>query len=162
MNFKIYKNSCIWVYRTDISNLSHRDGKPKYISKSKKNMAVLASDGPSHLSGALALPPNSHRDATTPSSCRAPRFMTQKCLIFSNPTPSKPRLSPTWRRDDEWRHTVGCHSALALHIYRAACNPSSSCPFSFFDHLCSNLSQLFHSCWITETHQKITRESIYV
>jgi len=32
----------------------------------------------------------------------------------------------------------------------SACSPSSSCRFWVSDHLCSNLSQLFHLCWITE------------
>jgi len=43
---------------------------------------------------ALAFPPPSHRDATTPSPCWAPRFMTKERFTFSNPTPSEPRLSP--------------------------------------------------------------------
>jgi len=42
----------------------------------------------------LAFPPPSHRDTTTLSSCWAPHFMTQECIMFSNPTPSKPRLPP--------------------------------------------------------------------
>ena len=37
------------------SNLSHRDRKPKYISKFYKNMAVMASDGPSPHSPPLRL-----------------------------------------------------------------------------------------------------------
>jgi len=41
---------------------------------------------------ALALPPPSHRDATTPSPCWGPHFTTQERIMFSNPTPSKPRL----------------------------------------------------------------------
>jgi len=43
---------------------------------------------------ALAFLPPSHRDATTPSPCWAPHFMTQERIMFSNFTPSKPRLSP--------------------------------------------------------------------
>jgi len=43
---------------------------------------------------ALAFPPPSHRDATMPSPCWAPHFITQERIMFSNPTPSKPRLSP--------------------------------------------------------------------
>jgi len=64
--------------------------------------------------------------------------------MFSNPTPSKPH------RDDERRHAVGSHCALALRLYRAACNPFSRCRFWVLDHLCSNLLQSFHFCWITE------------
>jgi len=72
-------------------------------------------------------------------------------LMFSNPTSSKPRLFPAAR------HAVCSHSALALHLYLVACNPSSSCRFWIFDHLCSNLFQpravviQFYSCWITVT-----------
>jgi len=43
---------------------------------------------------ALAFPPPNYRDTTTPSPCWAPHFMTQERIMFSNPTPSKPRLSP--------------------------------------------------------------------
>ena len=42
---------------------------------------------------ALAFPPPSHRDATTPGPCWTPHFMTQEHIMFSNPTPSEPRLS---------------------------------------------------------------------
>jgi len=35
-----------------------------------------------------------YRDATTHSPCWAPHFMTQERIMFSNPTTSKPRLSP--------------------------------------------------------------------
>ena len=59
-------------------------------------MAVMASDGPSPipLPCDLAFPPPSHRDVITPSPCWAPHFMTQERIMFSNRTPSKPRLSP--------------------------------------------------------------------
>jgi len=42
----------------------------------------------------LTFPPPSHRDTTTLSPCWAPHFMTQERIMFSNPTSSKPRLSP--------------------------------------------------------------------
>ena len=42
----------------------------------------------------LAFLPHSHRDTTTPSPCWDPHFMTQERIMFSNPTPSEPRLSP--------------------------------------------------------------------
>jgi len=45
--------------------------------------------------------PPSHRDAATPSPCWAPHFMTQECIIFSNPTPSEPRLSPAATMSDD-------------------------------------------------------------
>ena len=37
------------------------------------------------------------------------------------------QAAPVSRRDDERRHAVGFHSALALRLYLAACNPSASC-----------------------------------
>jgi len=43
---------------------------------------------------ALAFPSPSHQDATALSPCWATHFMTQERIMFSNPTPSKPRLSP--------------------------------------------------------------------
>jgi len=49
---------------------------------------------PIPLPGALAFPPPSHRDAITPSPCWAHHFMTQERIMFANPTPSEPRLSP--------------------------------------------------------------------
>jgi len=69
----------------------------------KNNMALMASDGPSpHFpSLRLGLTPPSHRNATTPSPCCAPLFMTQERLVFSNPTPSKPRLSPAAMMSDD-------------------------------------------------------------
>ena len=56
----------------------------------------MVSDGPSSipLPCALAFPTPSYRDATTLSPCWTPHFMTQELIMFSNPTPSKPRLSP--------------------------------------------------------------------
>ena len=62
----------------------------------------MASDGPSPHSPSLhlGLPPPSHRDATTLSPCWAPHFMTQIRIMFSNPTPSKPRLSPAATMSD--------------------------------------------------------------
>jgi len=49
----------------------------------------------------LAFPPPSHRDVTTPSPCWAPHFMTQDRIMFSNPTTSKPRLSPAATMSDD-------------------------------------------------------------
>jgi len=101
---------------------------------------------PISLPCALALPRPSHRDTTTPSLYWAPHFMTQERIMFSNPR----QAAPLSRRDDERRHAVGSHSALALRLYLTACNLSSNCRFWVFDHLCSKLSQSFHFCWITE------------
>jgi len=60
------------------------------------------------------------------------------------------QTAPLSRRDDVRCHAIGSHSALALRLHLAACSPSSSCRFWVLDHLCSNLSQSFHLCWITE------------
>jgi len=97
---------------------------------------------------ALALPPSSHRDATTPSLCWAPHFMFQEHLEFSNPTRAGRASLPP---NDERRYAFGSHSTLAPRLYLAAYNPVSSCRFWVLDHLCSNLTESFHSCWITET-----------
>jgi len=50
---------------------------------------------------ALAFPPPSHRNATTLSPCWVPHFMTQERIMFSNPTPSEPRLSPAATMSDD-------------------------------------------------------------
>ena len=55
---------------------------------------------PIPLPGALAFPPPSHRDATTPSPCWAPHFITRERIMFSNPTQSEPRLSPAATTSD--------------------------------------------------------------
>jgi len=60
---------------------------------------------------ALAFPRPSHRDATTPSPCWPPHFMTQERIMFSNPTPSKPRLSPAAMMSDDMP------SALTLSLH---------------------------------------------
>jgi len=59
---------------------------------------------------ALTLPPTSHQDATmpSPSPCWAPHFMTQKRLMFSNPTPSEPRLSPATTMIDDMLSALHC------------------------------------------------------
>jgi len=54
------------------------------------------------------------------------------------------RAAPLSRRDDERCHAIGSHSVLALYLYLAAYNISSSFRFLVLDHLCSNLSELFH------------------
>jgi len=64
----------------------------------------------------LGLLPPSHRDATTPSPCWAPHFMQQERIMFSNPTPSEPRLSPaaTMRDDTPSALTAPLHCASIL------------------------------------------------
>jgi len=113
-------------------------------------MAVMASDGPSPHSPSLRL--------GLPTLQPSRRHHTQSLLGPSfhdsrthHALESHPEQAATLsRRDDERWHAVGFHSALALHLYLAACNPSSNCRFWVFDHVCSNLSQLFHFCWITD------------
>jgi len=66
-------------------------------------MAVMASDGPSLHSPSLRLgipapQPSSRHHA---QSCWAPHFMSQERIMFANPTPSKPRLSPAATMSDD-------------------------------------------------------------
>jgi len=114
----------------------------------KQNMAVMAIDGPSPHSPRLGLPApqpsrRHHTQSLLGQTSHGPRTHH---VLESHPE----QAAPLSRRDDERRHADGSHSALALCLYLATCNPSSSCCFWVLDHLCSNLSQLFHFCWITE------------
>ena len=99
-----------YTERMFASNLSHGDRKPKYLSKfstthggdGKRWPITTLSESfhPIPLPCALAFLPPSHRDATTPSPCWAPHFMTQERIMFSNPTLSEPRLSPAATMSD--------------------------------------------------------------
>ena len=113
-------------------------------------MAVMASDGPSpHLSSLrLGLPAPKPLRRHHAQSLVGPSFHDPRThhVLESHPE----QATPLYHCDDERRHAVGSHSALALRLYLAACSPSSSCRFWVLDHLCSNLSQSFHFCWITE------------
>jgi len=88
-------------------------------ANSEQNIAVMASNDPSphFLPCALAFPSPSHRDATTPSLW-APYIMTQERIMFSNPTPSEPRLSPAATMSDDMRRlpaiTPPLHCAFIL------------------------------------------------
>jgi len=113
-------------------------------------MVVMASDGPSPHSpssrfGLLAPQPSRCHYALSLLGPSSHDSRTHH-VLESHPE----QAAPLSRRDDERRHAIGSHSALSLHLYLAACNPSSSCRFWVLDHLCSNLSQSFHLCWITE------------
>jgi len=94
---------------------------------SKQNMAVMASDGPSpHFpSLRLGLPTPQPSRRHHAQSLLGPSLHDPKThhVLVSHPE----RAVPLSRREDERRHAVGSHSALALHLYLAACNPSSSC-----------------------------------
>jgi len=79
-------------------------------------MAEMASDGPSPHSPSLCLglpaPKPSRRHHA--QSLLAPHFMTQERIMFSNPTPSKPRLSPAATMSDD------TPSALTPPLYCAS------------------------------------------
>ena len=113
-------------------------------------MAVMASDGLSPHSSPLCLGLPTHQPSRRhhAQSLLGPSFhdpRTHHVLEFH-----PEQAAPLSRRDNERRHAVGSHSALALRLYLATCNPSSSCRFWVLDHLCSNLTQSFLFCWITE------------
>jgi len=88
-------------------------------------MAVMASDGPSphfpslHL-GIPAPQPSRHHHAQSllGPSVHDPRTPH---VLESHPE----QAAPLSRHDDERRHAIGSHSAVALRLYLAACNPSS-------------------------------------
>ena len=64
----------------------------------------------------LAFLPPSHRDTTTPSPCWAPHFMTQERIMLSNPTPSKPRLSPAATMSDDTPSALTLLRLLDTHM----------------------------------------------
>jgi len=98
---------------------------------------------------ALAFPAPSHRVATTPSPCWATHFMTQKRIMFSNPTPSKLRLSPAATMSD------ATPSALTLPLHCACIMQPTTPPqivvnetsgrrnidfcYFIFDYLCTTM-----------------------
>jgi len=92
-------------------------------------MAVMASDVPSPHSPSLRL------GLPAPKASRRHHAQSLLGLSFHDPgthhvLESCPEQAvPLSRRDDEQRHAVGSHSALALRNYLAACNTSSSCRF---------------------------------
>jgi len=96
---------------------------------SQKDMAVMASDGPSPHPHSLRLGLAAHKpsrphhaQSLLRPSFHDPRLVTPH-FLESHPE----RGAPLSRRDDERRHAVGSHSAFALRLNFAACNPSSSC-----------------------------------
>ena len=118
-----------YTERMFASNISHRDRKPKYISSSEQNMVVMASDGlsahfPSLRLGLLAPQPSKRHHA---QSLLGPSFHDPRThhVLESHPE----RAAPLSRCDDERRHAIGSHYAVALRLYLAAYNTSSSCRF---------------------------------
>ena len=104
-----------------------------------------ASDGPSPHSPSLRLripaplpSRRHHAQSLRGSSFHDPRTHN---VFESHPE----QAAPLSRREDEKRHAVGSHSALALRLSDdlAVCNPSSSCRFWVLDHLCSNLFEYY-------------------
>ena len=95
----------------------------------------MASDGPSPHSPSLRL--------SLPAPQPSRRHHAQFLLGPSFHDPRTPHVLkyhpgqavPLYRRNDERRHAVGSHSTLALRLYLAVCNPSSSCRFWVLDHL---------------------------
>ena len=115
-------------------------------------MAVMASDCPSHHwhfhSWRLSLPtPQPSRRHHT-QSLLGPSFHHLRTYHVLESHPEQ--VTYLSSRDDDQRHAVGSHSTLALRLYLVAYHSSSSSRFWVLDHLCSNLSQSFHFCWITE------------
>ena len=89
-------------------------------------MVVMASDGPSPHPPSLCfgLPAPQPWRRHHAQSLLGPSFHHPRMhhVLESHPE----QAAPLSRRDDERRHAVGSHSALALRLYLAACNPSSS------------------------------------
>jgi len=96
---------------------------------SKQNMAVMASDSPSPHSPSLRLglpgPQPSRRHHA--QSLLGPSFHDPRTHRVLESYPEQ--AAPLSRRYDERRHAIGSHSALALHLHLAACNPSSNCRY---------------------------------
>jgi len=115
---EICKNSCIWVHRIDVRQQPFSSRQKAEIHKQILNKTwwwwQAIAPRPIPLPCALAFPTPSHRDATMPSPCWAPHFITQECIMFSNPTPSKPRLSPAATTSD------GTPSALTPPLHCAS------------------------------------------
>jgi len=90
-------------------------------------MAVMASDGPSPHSPSLCLGLATHQ----PSRCHHAQSLLGPSFHDSR-TPHVleshlERAAPLSHCDDERQHAIGSHSAIALRLYLAACNTSSSC-----------------------------------
>jgi len=89
-------------------------------------MALMASDDPSHHPPSLRLCLAAHQPSRRhhAQSLLGPSFHDPRTphVLESHPE----RAAPLSHRDDERRHFVGSHSARALRLYLAACNPSSS------------------------------------
>jgi len=96
-------------------------------------MAEMAIDGPSphplSLRLGLPAPQPSRRHHAQSLSGWAPHFMNQERIMFSNPTPSKPRLSPAATMSDDMPSALSppLHCASIL---QPTTPPQESCTFS--------------------------------
>ena len=137
----------MYTKRMFASNLFYRDRKPNLINKQILNKH--GGDGKRwpltpfpFLAPWPAAPQSSGRHHAHSRALIGHSFHdTRTHLVLKS---HSRQAAPLSRHDDEWRQAVGSHSAL----YLAACNPSWSYRFWVLDHLCSNLSQSFHFCWI--------------
>jgi len=94
----------------------------------KKNMAVMAGDGPSpHF-------PSLHLSLTAPQPSTCHHAQSLLGFSFHNPRTHhvleshSEQAAPLSRRDEP-RHAVGSHFALAQRLYLTAYNSSSGCRF---------------------------------
>jgi len=113
-------NPCRWPQRPCPETRLHFCHFPAVLDHLCSNLSQ--SFHPIPLPCASAFPSPSHRDATTPRPCWAPHFMTQERSMFSNPTPSKPRLSPAATIND------GTPSALTPSLHCASIRSCSLQP----------------------------------
>jgi len=109
-----------------------------------QNMAVTASDGPSPHSPSLRLDlpaPRHHAQ-----SCCAPHFMTQELIMFSNPTPSKPHLSPTAAMSNDTLSAL----TLPLHFLSCSLRPLLKLSLLSLNPSLLQFVSIVYFCWITE------------
>jgi len=120
-------------------------------ANSEQPMVVMASDGPS------PHPPSLRLGLPAPHPSRCHHAQSLLGPSFHDPgthhvlESHTKRAAPLSRRDDERCHALVSHSVVALRLHLATCSPSTNCRFWVLDNLCSNLSQSFHLCWITES-----------
>jgi len=115
-------------------------------ANSEQTMVVMASDGPSPHPPSLRLglpaPQPSRRHHAL--SLLGHQFHDARThhVIESHPE----QAAPLSCRDDERRHAIGSHSALALRLHLAACNTSSSCRFESYTISAPIYLNRFHFC----------------
>jgi len=130
--------SCSLQHLLKLSLLSLRPSLLRFVS-------IVSPHSPSFRFGLPTLQPSRHHHA---QSLLGPSFHDPGTHHVLESHPEQAALLSL--HDDERCHAIVSHSVLALHLHLATCSPSWSCRFWVLDHLCSNLSQSFHLCWITE------------